>query len=331
MIVLGLETSCDETSAALVEDGRLILSNVIASQVDLHSKTGGVVPEVASREHVEQVNAVIQEALDQARCEFSDIDGIAVANRPGLMGALMVGVSAAKALAYSLSKPLIGIHHIEAHIYANFLGEQKIEFPLVCLVASGGHTQIFLMKDHGSYSLLGRTLDDAAGEAFDKSARLLNLGYPGGIVIDRLAKSGNPSAVKLPRARLGSESLDFSFSGLKTAVLNATAKGTTDHPIEDWCASVQEAIVEVLVEKTIRAATTHNVKSVLAAGGVAANSRLKSELAAACKRLGLNFSIPSPILCTDNAAMIACAGFYQLQRRGQDGLDLDVIATESLA
>jgi N6-L-threonylcarbamoyladenine synthase len=328
---MGLETSCDETSVSIVDNGKTILSNVISSQIALHALTGGVVPEVASREHVEQVNAVIQESLVQAHTSFSEIDAIAVANRPGLMGALMVGVSAAKALSYALDIPLIGVHHIEAHIYANFLTDPNIQFPLVCLVASGGHTQIFLMRSHGDYQLLGKTLDDAAGEAFDKSARLLKLGYPGGIMIDRLAKEGNPSAIKLPRARLGAGSLDFSFSGLKTAVLNATAVSFDDHPIEDWCASIQEAIVEVLVEKTLRAAINNNVKTVLAAGGVAANSHLQSELRKASASKGFRFAIPEKVLCTDNAAMIACAGYYHITAGHKDALDLDVIATEALA
>ena len=328
---MGLETSCDETSVAVVEDGSTILSNVIASQIDLHALTGGVVPEVASREHVEQVNAVIQQALDTAGITFGDLQAIAVANRPGLMGALMVGVSAAKALSYALNIPLIGVHHIEAHIYANFLTNPAIEFPLVCLVASGGHTQIFLMRGHGDYTLLGRTLDDAAGEAFDKSARLLNLGYPGGSVIDRLAKTGNPAAVKLPRARMGQVSLDFSFSGLKTAVQNASAIGLADYSVEDWAASVQQAIVDVLVEKTIRAAVSNNVRTVLAAGGVAANSCLQTVLRAACQENGCSFFVPPAVLCTDNAAMIACAGFHHILAGHEDGLDLDIIATEPLA
>jgi N6-L-threonylcarbamoyladenine synthase len=331
MRIMGIETSCDETSVAIIENGSSILSNVIASQFDLHSQTGGVVPEVASREHVVQVNLIIQEALSQANLSFFDLHAIAVANRPGLMGALMVGVSAAKALSYALNLPLIGVHHIEAHIYANFLSDPSIEFPLVCLVASGGHTQIFLMHDHGAYELLGRTLDDAAGEAFDKSARLLNLGYPGGVVIDRLAKDGNPAAIKLPRARLGPDSLDFSFSGLKTAVLYATTAGLDRFPIEDWCASVQEAIVDVLVEKTLRAAQIHNVKTVLAAGGVAANSRLEAALSEACTRNGFRFAIPPKILCTDNAAMIATTGYYHLKAGQINDLTLDVIATEALA
>jgi N6-L-threonylcarbamoyladenine synthase len=331
MLIIGLETSCDETSVAIVEDGAIVRSNVIASQIELHAKTGGVVPEVASREHVEHVNAVIKTALDDAGLSFSDLHAVAVANRPGLMGALMVGVSAAKALSYALNLPLIGVHHIEAHIYANFLSGQHIDFPLVCLVASGGHTQIFLMHAHGDYVLLGRTLDDAAGEAFDKSARVLNLGYPGGVVIDKLSKTGNPKAINFPRARLGPESLDFSFSGLKTAVLNAASAGLADHSIEDWCASVQDAIVDVLVEKTMRAAKANNVKTVLAAGGVAANSRLQSTLQTACRREGFHFRVPEKVYCTDNAAMIGCAGYYHILAGHEDGLDLDVIATEALA
>jgi N6-L-threonylcarbamoyladenine synthase len=331
MYVLGLETSCDETSAAVVEDGAVIKSNVIASQTLLHAVTGGVVPEVASREHVQHINLVIQESLSDTNLQFADIGAIAVANRPGLLGALMVGVSAAKAVAFALQIPIVGIHHIEAHIYANFLVNPDIRFPLLCLVASGGHTQIFLMQSHGEYELIGKTLDDAAGEAFDKSARLLGLEYPGGVVIDRLARNGDPNAIKLPRARLAEGSFDFSFSGLKTAVANAVSTTREDYSIEDWAASIQSAIVDVLVDKTIKAARKYQVSSVLAAGGVAANSSLKSSLADACRKSNFDFYIPPPELCTDNAAMIACAGYYHLQSGHVDGLDLDVIATEQLA
>lgn len=329
--ILGIETSCDETGAAIVEDGRRILSNVISSQADLHAATGGVVPEVAARRHVEQINPVIALALKEGGLAFSDLDAVAVANRPGLLGALMVGVSAAKALSYALKIPLLGIHHIEAHIYANFLVRPDIPFPLICLVASGGHSEIFLMRGHGDYEILGRTRDDAAGEAFDKSARLLGLGYPGGIQIDRLAKSGNPKAIAFPRAWLDHDSLDFSFSGLKTAVRNAARDGLDCHPIEDWCASVQEAIVDVLVRKTIRAAKEHGVRTVLAAGGVSANSRLQQALSDACADVGLDFIAPPAVLCTDNAAMIACAGYYHLQAGLIDNLALDVLASERLA
>ena len=334
MNILGIETSCDETSASVVRDGREILSNVIASQIDLHAKTGGVVPEVASRQHVEQINGVIAEALREAGLTFQDLDAVAVANRPGLLGALLVGVSAAKALAYALRVPLAAVHHIEAHIYANWLVDPGTEFPVVCLVASGGHSEIFLVRGHGDYQVLGRTRDDAAGEAFDKSARLLGLPYPGGIAIDRLAREGrgDPNAVPLPRAALGPESLDFSFSGLKTAVLHAVRdparQGVT---LPDWAASVQEAIVAPLVAKTVRAARRHGVRRVLMAGGVAANSRLQGAMRAACDAAGLALTVPPPALCTDNAAMIACAGFHHLQAGRADALDVDTIASERLA
>ena len=332
MYILGIETSCDETSAAVLRDGRDLLSNVIASQIDLHAKTGGVVPEVASRQHVTQINAVIAEALNVAQIGFGDLDAIAVANRPGLLGALLVGVSAAKTLAYALRLPLLAVHHIEAHIYANWLVDHDIAFPVVCLVASGGHSEIFLVRGHGDYEILGRTRDDAAGEAFDKSARLLGLPYPGGVSIDRLAREGNPKAVPLPRAQMGPDSLDFSFSGLKTAVLNAhRAPSLSAVSIPDWAASVQEAIVEALVTKTLRAARRHGVSHVLLAGGVAANSRLQSAMRDACEQAGLRLTVPPPRLCTDNAAMIACAGFYHWQAGKIDGLDLDTLASERLA
>ncbi len=334
MNLLGIETSCDETSAAVLRDGRKLLSNVIASQIDLHAKTGGVVPEVASRQHVAQIGGVIAEALEQAGIGFQDLDGIAVANRPGLLGALLVGVSAAKSLAYALHIPLMAVHHIEAHIYANWLIDPDIKFPVVCLVASGGHSEIFLVKGHGDYQILGRTRDDAAGEAFDKSARLLGLPYPGGILMDRMAREehGNPKAIPFPRAQLGPDSLDFSFSGLKTAVLNAR-RGTdyADVSLPDWCASVQEAIVDALVTKTIKATKYAGVNHILLAGGVAANSRLQELMRETCTREGLTLTVPPPRLCTDNAAMIACAGFYHWQAGKIDGLDIDTLASERLA
>jgi len=334
MNILGIETSCDETSAAVLRDGRELLSNVIASQIDLHAKTGGVVPEVASRQHVTQINGVIAEALSTAGIGFSDINAVAVANRPGLLGALLVGVSAAKALAYALHVPLLAVHHIEAHIYANWLLEPDIEFPVVCLVASGGHSEIFLVRGHGDYLILGRTRDDAAGEAFDKSARLMGLPYPGGVTIDKLAREGhgNPQAIPLPRAQMGPDSLDFSFSGLKTAVLNARSNPAyTSVGLPDWAASVQEAIVDALVTKTIRAAKMQGVSHVLLAGGVAANSRLQAAMREVCDRAGLRLTVPSARLCTDNAAMIACAGHYHWQAGQVDGLDLDTLASERLA
>lgn len=331
MKVLGIETSCDETSAAVVEDGSEILSQVIASQIDIHALTGGVVPEVASRHHVQQINAVIGEAVSKAGLDLGDLDAVAVTNRPGLLGALLVGVSAAKALSYSLKIPLIGVHHIEGHIHANFLGNAKIDFPAVCLVASGGHSELILMHDHGDYLSLGRTLDDAAGEAFDKSARLIGLPYPGGVQIDKLARNGNPKAISLPRANLGRNSLDFSFSGLKTAVLNATSAHFQEHSIEDWAASIQDAIIEPLVEKTIRAARQNCAAAVMACGGVSANSRLQISLREVCEAAGIPCVIPPPILCTDNGAMIACAGWHHLKKGERSDLSLDTIAHERLA
>ncbi|HEY3331091.1 MAG TPA: tRNA (adenosine(37)-N6)-threonylcarbamoyltransferase complex transferase subunit TsaD [Capsulimonadaceae bacterium] len=331
MRVLGIESSCDETGAAVVEDGCRIVSQVIASQIDIHAATGGVVPEVASRHHVEQINAVIAKTLSDAEMNCEDIDAIAVANRPGLLGALLVGVSAAKALAYALKKPLVGVHHIEAHIYANFLVDPEIKFPAVCLVASGGHSELFLVRGHGDYEILGRTRDDAAGEAFDKSARLLGIPYPGGIMIDKLSKTGNPKAIAFPRAWLGHDSLDFSFSGLKTSVLTATKAHRDEHPIEDWAASLQAAIVDVLVTKTMHAAERFNAATILAAGGVAANSHLQARLRDACAKAGVPVVIPPPVLCTDNAAMIACTGYYHLISGHVDDLELDTIASQRLA
>ena len=355
MNILGIETSCDETSVAVVRDGRYVLSNVIASQAHLHAKTGGVVPEVAARQHVEQINAVIAEALSEAGIDFGGVDAVAVANRPGLLGALLVGVSAAKALAYTLDIPLLAVHHIEAHIYANWIvntgdssgmkpeakwppaveagSEAVAEFPALCLVVSGGHTEIFLLRGHGDYEILGRTRDDAAGEAFDKSARLLGFPYPGGVTIDKLARTGGDvNAVPLPRAWLGSDSLDFSFSGLKTAVATAVRNPENATVREaDWAASVQEAIVDVLVTKTLRAAKQHGVGRVMMAGGVAANSRLQERMREACVDAGLGFHCPPPVLCTDNAAMIACAGYYHWTAGKIDGLDVDTLSTERLA
>jgi N6-L-threonylcarbamoyladenine synthase len=331
-MILGIETSCDETAAALIGQGPVLVSNVVASQIDLHAKTGGVVPEVAARHHIEQINAVIATALSDAGLGFKDVSAVAVANRPGLLGALLVGVSAAKALSYMLEIPLIGIHHIEAHIYANWLVRNDLEFPLVALVASGGHTEIFLMTDHGSYEVLGRTRDDAAGEAFDKSARLLGLPYPGGMHIDRLAVNGDPKRLMLPRARLESESLDFSYSGLKTAVRTAKMdEKNAEIPIEDWAASIQEAIVAPLVDKTIKAAKRYGARNVLLAGGVAANSRLRSAMQDACDKAGFPMTSPPKDLCTDNAAIIGTAGYYHLQRGLIDTLELDTIASERLA
>ncbi len=330
MKILGIETSCDETSAAVVEDGVTILSNAIASQVDIHARFGGVVPELASRAHVELILPIVQEALDQADCALDDIDCIAVINRPGLIGALIVGVAAAKTIAYGANLPLIGVHHLEAHIYANFLVEPDIDFPLVCLVVSGGHSDLVSMSGHGRYEILARTRDDAAGEAFDKCARAMGLGYPGGPLIDKLARKGNPTAVDFPRARVG-DTLDFSFSGLKTAVIRyvQTASGKT--PIEDLAASFQQAVVDVLVDHTFRAAREEGVSRVLLAGGVAANSALQSTMKSIGEQLAIAVSAPPPVLCTDNAAMAASAAYFSYQRGETAGLDLDCFASEPLA
>ncbi|MDH7480476.1 MAG: tRNA (adenosine(37)-N6)-threonylcarbamoyltransferase complex transferase subunit TsaD [Armatimonadota bacterium] len=329
MVILGIETSCDETAASVVRDGREILSDIIASQVDLHAKFGGVVPEIASRKHLELLNPVIKEALDTAHVCFSDLNAVAVTNRPGLLGALLIGVSAAKAVSAAMEIPLMGVHHLEGHIYANFLVNPELEFPFVCLVVSGGHSDLVLVKGHGDYKMLGRTRDDAAGEAFDKSARVLGLGYPGGPVIDRLAKEGNPEAIHFPRAKLEG-TLDFSFSGLKTAVIRFFREHGSDFRIEDIAASFQAAVVDMLVENTMKAAELTGVRHIALAGGVAANSGLQRRMREEAAKRGIGLTYPPPRLCTDNAAMIACAGYYHLLRGEIDGLDLDTIASEPL-
>lgn len=329
MNILGIETSCDETSAAVVADGGQILSDIVASQTDLHAKFGGIVPEIASRKHVELIGPVIREALDSAGLDFKDMDAVAVTNRPGLVGALLVGVSAAKAISASLNIPLIGVHHLEGHIYANFLVNPALTFPFVCLVVSGGHTDLVLVRNHGDYELLGRTRDDAAGEAFDKSARVLGLGYPGGPIIDRLAAKGNPDAVRFPRAKLD-DTLDFSFSGLKTAVIRLYRERGAGYSIEDLAASFQAAVVDMLVNTTMTALDRLGIKRVALAGGVAANSGLQKRMREEADARGLELSYPPPRLCTDNAAMIACAGYYHLLRGNADKLDLETVASEAL-
>ncbi|MBC8101268.1 MAG: tRNA (adenosine(37)-N6)-threonylcarbamoyltransferase complex transferase subunit TsaD [Cytophagales bacterium] len=333
MNVLGIETSCDETAAAVVVDGRHVLSNVVASQMREHARYGGVVPEVASRRHVEQINRVLQAALEDADRTLSEIDAIAVTNRPGLMGALLVGVSAAKAIAMARNLPLIGVHHIEAHLYANFLdpdpNRAKADFPAVALVVSGGHTDLFHLRAHGDYALMGRTRDDAAGEAFDKCARLMGLGYPGGPAIEAAARTGNPKAVSLPRGALPG-TWEFSFSGLKTAVRRA-AEADPAPSVADLAASFQEAVVEVLVAKTVAAAAFVGVNRVFLAGGVAANTRLRERMQAACDAAGLALFYPPILLCTDNAAMVAATGYFHLQAGHADRLTLNTIASESLA
>lgn len=323
-LILGIETSCDETSAAVIEDGKKILSNVIASQADIHKRFGGVVPEVASRRHVENITATIEEALQEAGKTWDDIAGIAVTYGPGLVGALLVGVAAAKAISFARGIPLIGVHHIAGHIYANRL-VTEMEFPLIALVVSGGHTELVYMKEHGVFEILGQTRDDAAGEAYDKVARALQLPYPGGPHIDRLAHEGEPT-ISLPRSWLEPGSYDFSFSGLKSAVLNtlhnAEQRGETIEPAH-LAASFQASVVEVLVEKTIRAAKEYNARQVLLAGGVAANRGLREQLTARCQAESINLVIPPFVLCTDNAAMIAAAGHILYDKGKFASLDLN--------
>ncbi|MBE9501705.1 MAG: tRNA (adenosine(37)-N6)-threonylcarbamoyltransferase complex transferase subunit TsaD [Dehalococcoidia bacterium] len=326
MKLLGIETSCDETAAAIVEEGREILSNIVASQVDIHAPYGGIVPEVASRQHLITVIPIIQEAMAQAQAQWRDLDGIAVTIGPGLAGSLLVGVNIAKAIALAQSLPLISINHLEGHIYANWLEGREPDFPCLCLIVSGGHTDLLLMRGHGDYLPLGRTRDDAAGEAFDKVARILDLGYPGGPAIEQAALSGNGALHPLPRAWLkGSD--DFSFSGLKTAVLRLVEEKQNLYPA-DVAASFQQAVVDVLVTKTIAAAKRLGAKQILLAGGVAANRLLCQTLD---QRSSLPVLFPSPLLCTDNAAMIASCGYFHLKAGHSTGWDLDVTPNLRLA
>ena len=319
MIILGIETSCDETSAAVVKNGREVLSNVIASQVDIHAPFGGVVPEIAARRHIECIGFIVDEALEKSGLCLSQIDAYAVANGPGLAGALLVGLNYAKGLAYVHQKPLVGVHHIEGHVCANYLGG-GLEPPFLTLVVSGGHTSILAVDDYDTYRVLGSTRDDAAGEAFDKVARVLGLPYPGGPQIDRMARGGNGNAIAFPRAKV--DGLNFSFSGLKTAVMQYMAKGQS-LPIEDVAASFQQAVVEVLVGRTIAACEQMGCKDVALAGGVACNNGLRTAMEAACKEKGLRLTMPQPIYCTDNAAMIASRGYYRLKTGNADGWNLN--------
>lgn len=314
ILILGIESSCDETAAAVVKNGREALSNVINSQIDIHKQYGGVVPEIASRCHTEAINTVVDEALSQAGTAWDDIDAIAVTYGPGLVGALLVGVSTAKALAYALKKPLVNVHHIKGHICANYVAHPELKPPFTCLVASGGHSHIVYANDYMSYEIMGMTRDDAAGEAFDKIARVLGLGYPGGPKIDALAKEGDPHAVEFPRVKMADDSLDFSFSGVKTAVLNYTHKldqRGESYNKADIAASFQNAVTDALCEHTIEAATRKNSKTIVLAGGVASNSALRKKMTDEAAKKGISVLFPPPILCTDNAVMIAAAGYYE--------------------
>ncbi|MCR5117643.1 MAG: tRNA (adenosine(37)-N6)-threonylcarbamoyltransferase complex transferase subunit TsaD [Lachnospiraceae bacterium] len=328
ILILAIESSCDETAAAVVKNGREVLSNVISSQIDLHTIYGGVVPEIASRKHIENINPVIREALSNANVTLKDMDAIAVTYGPGLVGALLVGVSEAKAISFATGIPLIGVHHIEGHISANYIENKDLEPPFVCLVVSGGHSHLVKVLDYGEYEILGRTRDDAAGEAFDKVARAIGLGYPGGPKIDKVAKSGNPDAISFPRAKVVGSEYDFSFSGLKSAVLNylnsCEMKGE-QIVVEDVAASFQKAVVDVLTEHSVRAVRESGMKKFALAGGVASNSALRESVAKAMEAEGVSFYKPSPILCTDNAAMIGAAGYYEFIKGQRSGYDLNAV------
>lgn len=328
--ILGIETSCDETAAAIVKNGQEIISNVVQSQISLHQKFGGVVPEVASRKHIETISAVVKEAFAQAGLRYEDIAAVAVTNQPGLIGALLVGLNFAKGLAYALDKPLIAVNHLHGHIYANFLEHPEIEFPCICLVVSGGHTSLLHIPSHHEYRIIGETRDDAAGEAFDKVARFLGLAYPGGPSIEKAARDGVPGLYKLPRIFLDRQDFEFSFSGLKTAVMNQWRKleKTGQANVNDMAAEFQQALTEVLVEKTIRAAEKYGVKTVLMAGGVAANMQLRTKLQEKAADCQLMVRYPSLSLCTDNAAMIAGRGY--IQYISQDFASLDINAYPGL-
>ena len=326
--ILAIESSCDETAAAVVKNGREVLSNVISSQIALHTLYGGVVPEIASRKHIEKINYVIQEALDQAHVTLEDLDAIGVTYGPGLVGALLVGVAEAKAIAYAAKLPLVGVHHIEGHISANYIENKELEPPFICLVVSGGHTRLVVVKDYGKYEIIGRTRDDAAGEAFDKVARAIGLGYPGGPKIDKLAKEGSPLAISFPKAKVADAPYDFSFSGLKSAVLNyLNGCKMKNQPIveADVAASFQKAVVDVLVEHSMWAIDEYGFDKFAIAGGVASNSALRMAMEEACRKKDIKFYHPSPIFCTDNAAMIGVAGYYEYLAGTRSGLDLNAV------
>lgn len=328
ILILAIESSCDETAAAVVRNGREVLSNIISSQIELHKLYGGVVPEIASRKHIEKINQVISEALETASVTLDDLDAVAVTYGPGLVGALLVGVAEAKAISYAKKLPLVGIHHIEGHISANYIENKELEPPFLCLVVSGGHTHLVMVKDYGVYEILGRTRDDAAGEAFDKVARAIGLGYPGGPKIDKLSAQGNPEAIPFPKAKIPDAPYDFSFSGLKSAVLNylngCRMKGE-EIVNADVAASFQKAVVDVLVEHAILAAKELGTDKLAIAGGVASNGTLRRAMEDACAEEGIMFYHPSPIFCTDNAAMIGAAAYYEFKNGVCHGLDLNAV------
>ena len=326
--ILAIESSCDETAAAVVVNGREVRSNVISSQIALHTLYGGVVPEIASRKHIEKINQVITQALEDADTTLEEIDAIGVTYGPGLVGALLVGVAEAKAIAYAAKKPLVGVHHIEGHICANYIENKELEPPFLCLVASGGHTHLVKVADYGKYEIIGRTRDDAAGEAFDKVARAIGLGYPGGQKIEKKAKEGNDKAIVFPKAKVAENPYDFSFSGLKSAVLNyinGCKMKRQEINEADIAASFQKAVIDVLVEHAVHAAKEYRIDKFAIAGGVASNQTLREAMEKACKERGIQFYHPSPIFCTDNAAMIGSAAYYEYLQGRRDGWDLNAV------
>lgn len=328
ILILGIETSCDETAASVVKNGRIVLSNVIYSQIDIHTEYGGVVPEIASRKHIEKIDLVVDKAIRDANISFDDIDAIAVTYGPGLVGALLVGVSYAKALAYALSKPLVGVHHIEGHISANYISNPDLEPPFLCLVASGGHSHLVIVKDYGEYEVIGRTRDDAAGEAFDKIARRIGLGYPGGPKIDKASIGGNDNAYEFPIPIVDENKYDFSFSGLKSKALNyinSLEMNNEEINVSDFAASFQKAVIDVLVNHTIQASIDYNIDKIAIAGGVASNSYLRKRMNELCEKNNKLYFRPEPILCTDNASMIASAGYYDYINGVRMGLDLNAV------
>ena len=328
ILILGLESSCDETAAAVIKNGRTVLSNVISSQIDIHKEYGGVVPEIASRKHIERINTVIEEALKEAGVGLKDLDAIGVTYGPGLVGALLVGVAEAKAICFAADIPLVGVHHIEGHVSANYIENKDLEPPFLCLIVSGGHTHLVVVKDYGEFEILGRTRDDAAGEAFDKVARAIGLGYPGGPKIDKLSKEGNPDTITFPKTKIEDAPYDFSFSGLKSAVLNYINKAkmmNEEFNPADLAASFQKNVVDTLTEKTIHAAKELHINKVAIAGGVASNSTLRNSMEEACRKEGLRFYHPSPIFCTDNGAMIGVAAYYEFIKGTRHGWDLNAV------